>query len=137
MRRDCGRCAVNGCKNSIWVDIHHTHARSDGGDHHPDKLLVLCAAHHRQVHAGRLLIEGSASAGFVFKHADGTRYGGEPSPERAVALSEAFAALTALGFGDGESKRALERVRTHVGSAEPEEIVRAALRALRPQTSIQ
>ncbi|MFZ5892213.1 MAG: HNH endonuclease [Myxococcota bacterium] len=50
MRRDNGRCVVNGCKHASFVDEHHLKPRSEGGRHEPDNLLCLCAAQHRAVH---------------------------------------------------------------------------------------
>ena len=56
-------------------------------------------------------------------------------PEAAGMLSEAFAALVALGIKQGEAKRALDEVRTHVGAGgsvdSPETAVKMALRWLR------
>ncbi|HEY8429179.1 MAG TPA: HNH endonuclease signature motif containing protein [Sandaracinaceae bacterium] len=36
--RDGGRCAVPGCRNAAFVDVHHTDRRADGGSHDPDGL---------------------------------------------------------------------------------------------------
>jgi hypothetical protein len=47
MRRDGGTCVVPGCRQGVFVDIHHLKPRADGGDHDPDMLAVLCAAHRR------------------------------------------------------------------------------------------
>jgi hypothetical protein len=82
MRRDGGRCVVPGCRNSVFLDTHHLDLRSEGGDHDPDRLIVLCGAHHRAQHRGQLLIEGRVSTGLVFRHADGTLYGSVVSRER-------------------------------------------------------
>jgi hypothetical protein len=76
MLRDNGRCGVPGCTNSTFVQAHQLTARTDGGRHDSDNLGCLCCAHHRAVHEGRLIIEGRPSTGLVFKHADGTPYGG-------------------------------------------------------------
>ena len=83
MRRDGGRCVVPGYRASRFLEVHHIRARHEGGDHDPDGLAVLCGAHHRATHVGRLAIEGRVSTGLVFQHADGTRYGGEVSPRAA------------------------------------------------------
>jgi len=40
-----------------------------------NRMLLLCEAHHRSVHEGYLIIEGTWSRGFRFLHADGTPYG--------------------------------------------------------------
>ncbi|MEJ7733478.1 MAG: hypothetical protein WKG00_30320 [Polyangiaceae bacterium] len=75
MRRDRKRCVVPGCSNHRFLDVHHLDPRSEGGGHDPQRLAVLCGAHHRAVHAGVLCIDGTAG-GFVFRHGDGTEYGG-------------------------------------------------------------
>jgi 5-methylcytosine-specific restriction endonuclease McrA len=75
VRRDHGCCVVPGCRNSTFVDVHHLTPRADGGQHGADNLVVLCSAHHRAVHRGLLVIEGSATAGLRFTHADGHSYG--------------------------------------------------------------
>jgi hypothetical protein len=80
MRRDRGHCVVPGCANHRWLDVHHVLPRAEGGRHDPDKMGILCGTHHRAVHAGRLVIDGAASTGFRFRHADGTSYGGPLSP---------------------------------------------------------
>jgi hypothetical protein len=57
MRRDGGRCVVPGCRHATFVDVHHITARADGGGDDVENLLVLCAAHHRAVHRGALVLE--------------------------------------------------------------------------------
>ena len=54
MHRDGYRCAVPGCSNPTWIDVHHIVARSDGGRHTDANTCVLCTGHHRLVHEGRL-----------------------------------------------------------------------------------
>jgi hypothetical protein len=73
------RCEVPGCCNRLWLDVHHAVAWSRGGRHDEAKLIVLCAAHHRAVHAGALGIELVADR-VVVNHGDGTRRVG---PRRA------------------------------------------------------
>jgi hypothetical protein len=132
VRRDGGRCRVPGCRAAVFLDVHHVFPRSEGGDHAPEHLLLLCGAHHTAVHRGQLFIEGSYASGFVFRHADGSTYGGEVSPERAAVMSEAFLALRSLGYGETESRVALAELATHVGhGAKLEDVVRRALAALR------
>ncbi len=136
MRRDGGRCQVPGCCNAIFVDIHHVRPRADGGGHDPELLLVLCGAHHRALHRGRFIIEGRASAGFVFRHTDGSPYGQVASPDNAA---RALSALCGLGFKRGEAERAIASA--HVGDGSSvEQVLRAAFaelpaRALRVRDS--
>jgi hypothetical protein len=131
MRRDSGRCKVTGCRQAVYVDIHHIDPRADGGTHESDNLTVICSAHHRAQHRGQLIIEGRVSTGLRFLHADGSPYGGKVSPCGAEARQQAFRALRGLGFRETETRRALDRVVTHVGAeATTETIVRQALREL-------
>lgn len=129
MRRHHGACAVPGCRNAVFVDLHHVEPRAEGGSHDPEKLVALCSAHHRALHRGQLLIEGSASTGFSFRHADGSAYGAPRSPQAAASTSRAFRALTSLGYKEREARRAIESVPTHVGMGD-EALLRAALRTL-------
>jgi hypothetical protein len=132
MRRDGGRCAVPGCRNAVFLDLHHVKPRCERGDHDPDNLVVLCSAHHRAQHRGQLIIDGRASAGFVFRHADGSRYGAVVDPHAAGVQGEAFRALRSLGFRESEAKSALAHVQEHSPSTgnTTEGILRAALSVL-------
>ena len=132
LRRDGGRCVIPGCRNSLFLDIHHLNLRSEGGNHDPDGLVVLCGAHHRAQHRGQLLIEGLVSSGLVFRHANGAPYGSVVSAGSAASFEEAFLALRSLGFRERESRGALARVRTDASSAHAgtEQVIRRALAAL-------
>jgi len=110
MSRHHRRCGVPGCTHADYVDVHHVQLRSEGGDHNPEYLAVLCGAHHAAIHAGRLLIDGSASVGFRFRHADGSPYGSVADPTAADHHAKAFFALTTLGYKQGEARRALDAV---------------------------
>ena len=112
MRRDGHRCVVPGCRHGTFLDLHHLVLRSEGGDHDPDTLVVLCGAHHRAEHRGELIIEGRVSSGLVFRHSDGTRYGTAVNPRAAATHTEAFQALRGLGFREGEIRSALGRLRS-------------------------
>ncbi|MCC6996774.1 MAG: HNH endonuclease, partial [Deltaproteobacteria bacterium] len=89
VRRDHGRCKVPGCRNAAWVDLHHQVYRSQSGGHDADNLLLLCTAHHRAVHDGRVIVTRypRGRSGFGFRHADGRPYGAAPAqaPEAAPA----------------------------------------------------
>ncbi len=134
MRRDHGCCVVPGCRNSIFVDEHHLSTRAEGGAHEADNLVVLCAAHHRAVHRGQLVIEGSNSSELVFRHADGRRYGevsaSAPPASECEHHERAFRGLRGLGFGERETRAALDRA-TREGRAESTEaLLRGALELL-------
>jgi 5-methylcytosine-specific restriction endonuclease McrA len=128
LRRDQHRCQAPGCRHTTFVDVHHIETREDGGAHEADNLVTLCSAHHRASHRGELVVRGRVSTGLIFRHADGTAYGGGVSALAAGVQAAAFQALRRLGFGEGETRRALSEVLTHVGN-EPnlERVLRSAL----------
>src|SRR5207244_6026432 len=65
---------------------------------------------------GRLLIRGSASTGFTFEHADGTRYGADVDETKASIMTDAFDALRKLGYEHKVATDVLDDLRTHVGA---------------------
>lgn len=130
MRRDAGRCVVPGCRHARYVDIHHLKPRSEGGGHDPERLVVLCGAHHRALHNGRLLVEGSASNGLTFRHADGSMYGRVESPVTAETYQKTFLALRGMGFRETEVRRALDQVRREARVHNVESAVRRGLSML-------
>jgi hypothetical protein len=74
-RRDHGRCTVPGCRAARYLEIHHLVPLSEGGNHDPSRLLLLCSAHHGRVHDGRLRIGGMAPNRLMFTHANGAPFG--------------------------------------------------------------
>ncbi len=137
VRRDGGCCAVPGCKNAVFVDLHHVDPRAEGGRHDPARMVTLCSAHHRLHHRGRLLVEGDAHVGFTFRHADGSPYGRVGSVKVADTAARVFTALRKLGFKEGEARRAIKKARAHVGDGDGdgdgdgvEALLRAALGVL-------
>jgi hypothetical protein len=73
--RDGGRCIVPGCKHWRFIDVHHVVPRAHRGPNRLENLACLCTAHHRAVHEGVLAIEGSATSGWVVRHAGAGVYG--------------------------------------------------------------
>jgi len=69
--RDHHRCRVPGCRNWIWVDVHHLIPRELGGSNDPDNLILLCGTHHDLHHQHRLRILGTRQAAVVFQHPTG------------------------------------------------------------------
>ena len=130
LRRQHGRCAVPGCRHRGSLDLHHLRYRTEGSSD-PDDYLGLCPIHHRRAHDGLLLIEGSASAGLRFHHADGTEYGGDPSVSALRVREQALNTLVKLGFHGRQAKQALAALLPHVGSdVTLEHLVRRALEVL-------
>ena len=71
LRRDGYCCAVPGCQNSLWLDIHHIIFYSDGGLTIGDNLITVCTRCHKNIHEGRLRVEGTAPHGLRFLTAAG------------------------------------------------------------------
>jgi hypothetical protein len=133
-RRDHGRCVVPGCRSARFLDVHHVEYRSEGGDHSPDNLCLLCRAHHQAEHEGRLVIRGRVSTGLTFTHADGRPYG-TPPPVAAIVvdarIEDAVAAVRGTGFTAGQARSAVNAAASHVGPrASLDEVVRAAFQHL-------
>ncbi len=59
-RRAHGRCEVPGCRAARFLEIHHIVPRAKGGTHDPSLLILICSAHHLQVHRGALRVSGTA-----------------------------------------------------------------------------
>jgi hypothetical protein len=152
LRRDHGQCVFPGCRHGVFLDIHHIEYRSQGGDHDPDNLVTICAAHHRAIHRGLVILAGPVSSGLRFHHPDGTEYGdvvgqqeeiGRPpadesrqtvparTPSAARQRKMASRALLRLGFGQRETEIAIDEASTHVGQeGTPEALLRHALKVL-------
>lgn len=131
LRRDHRRCQVPGCTHATWVDVHHVDTRADGGGHDANNLLTVCAAHHRAVHEGTLILTRSANGAPEFWHADGTAYGELPAAPVAFLQAKAFRALRGLGFGERDSRDALAHaLRDVAANADLESIVRRCLEVL-------
>jgi hypothetical protein len=129
VRRHHGKCAVPSCRQTRFADIHHIDLRSEGGSHDPERLLLLCVAHHHAAHRGALLIEGTAAKGFTFLHADGSAYGRAADPRAASTIADVFEALTGMGFREREARWMVKEIRPHVGGdLGLDGAVRAALR---------
>ena len=131
VRRHGGVCAVPGCKNTS-CDVHHCDPKSEGGSHDPERLVLLCSAHHGIVHGGKVVIRGTWSEGFVFEHPDGAGYGSpKVEPKKARVLAEVFQMLKALSFKEKEARRLVDEARPHVGAEmTAEQALRLALRGV-------
>jgi 5-methylcytosine-specific restriction endonuclease McrA len=84
LQRDHGCCRVPGCNNTLYLDLHHIQLRSAGGRHVAENVISICGVHHRALHRGQLLIEGTATSP-SFRHADGSEYGRVANPARSTS----------------------------------------------------
>jgi hypothetical protein len=109
MARQRGTCAVPGCRNAVFTEVHHVRPRSEGGPHALDNLIVLCAVHHGAVHRGTLRVRGSWSKGLRFNHADGRPYGDVRS---AMGMMEPASRL-----GGADEWGRMDGVSPHVGAS--------------------
>ena len=143
--RDRGRCRVPGCRATRCLDVHHIRPRSEGGDHDPANLVVLCSGHHNLHHAGLLSITGRAPDQLVFirggKVLVDARSPGQTNASEALhqhTATSRFAdvtrrehakqALVQLGYKARAAGAAIDEVMAHVGSdAEVGTVVKAAL----------
>ena len=111
MRRDHGRCRVPGCRSARNLDQHHIVPRAEGGANTEENVLTLCESHHLALHAGALIIEGTASNPRFTRRA----HNAFAIAERAIETGKA---LKALGFDKRQVASAVSAARTHVGTAE-------------------
>jgi HNH endonuclease len=132
LARDRRSCRVPGCKNSHFVDVHHLQPRSEGGENTLENLITLCAAHHRAIHRGELIIESTAERLAVL-HADGTPYGDAVRPDSIDAHAKVFGALRNLGFRERVARAVLAALRNDasVRDAPTEHLLREALLRIR------
>ncbi len=68
--RDRG-CSFPGCHNTRFIDAHHIHHWSAGGETSLDNLVLLCGHHHRLVHEGGYCIRRDAEGQVYFQRGDG------------------------------------------------------------------
>src|SRR5262249_41571045 len=122
-------CAVPGCTNHRFLDVHHLDYRSEGGGHVPDRLAVLCGAHHRAVHAGILRIEGTGTAGFLVHHGDGLPYGSAVNLPAVDTVRQVLGALEQMGFRPTHARALVDKARAAGALNDTAVLLREALRA--------
>ncbi|MBT9586943.1 HNH endonuclease, partial [bacterium] len=71
LRRDGYRCKTPGCPHHLFLEAHHITFFSDEGKTVPENLVILCAACHKNIHEGRMQIEGQAPHHLRFLDATG------------------------------------------------------------------
>jgi RuvA, C-terminal domain len=132
LHRDQHRCRVPGCRNAIFLDVHHVQLRSAGGPNTAENLLTVCGVRHRALHRGQLRVDGPADA-LRFSHADGRAYGHALPPRPLEVQANVHAGLRGLGFREGEVQTALAelRQREELREASAEQWLRQALLRLR------
>jgi hypothetical protein len=132
LHRDDHGCSVPGCRNALYLDLHHLTPRAEGGANLDENLVTLCGVHHRAAHAGELLIEGRPRRDLRFRHANGTPFGGSLDPRMLDANAKVFSALCKLGFREGEARSVLDDLRRQLDSRslDTPALLRAALERL-------
>jgi hypothetical protein len=70
LARDRG-CRFPGCTNTRFIDAHHIHHWSRGGETSLDNLMLLCDHHHRLVHEGGFDVFADHNGDWCFRRPDG------------------------------------------------------------------
>ena len=83
LRRDGYCCAVPGCPNTIWLDVHHIVYFAAGGLTKSDNLVTLCTKCHKNVHENELKISGDAPHALVFRN----RFGQDLRYQRSLDVA--------------------------------------------------
>ena len=67
VERDHGQCQFPDCSMRAQLGLHHIRFRSRGGEHSPENLITLCAAHHTLIHQHICGVDGRAPADLRWK----------------------------------------------------------------------
>ena len=67
LARDGHCCTVPGCRRAIGLDLHHIEYQHRGGGHDLSNLTAICDLHHRAIHFGKLVVQGSAPDRLTFE----------------------------------------------------------------------
>ncbi len=59
-------CRFPGCTHSRYVDGHHIEHWANGGETALSNLMLLCSAHHTQLHEGDCRVEANGASGWDF-----------------------------------------------------------------------
>ncbi len=154
-RRAHGRCEVPGCRAARFLEIHHIVPRAAGGTHDPSLRVLLCSAHHLQVHRRALRVSGTAPDHLEFRRLREIRPASAcasplprttPGPTPACASpppratpaaacdlhAHALDGLRRLGFSAAEARRVLAAA----SGGDIETLLREALSHLRPRVHV-
>ena len=120
-RRDRGRCRVPGCRSTRCLEIHHIVARSLGGSHELENMVLICDSCHAALHRGLLAISGT-SADLVVTRRHEVAFEVEPSTDDAHAgTSSANSAADQIDELDGHGPTTKPDLRrepsAHVGTS--------------------
>jgi hypothetical protein len=136
-RRDHGRCRVDGCRSTRFLEIHHLVLRADGGQHDVDQMILLCDGCHAAVHRGTLRIHGTSQAHLTFTRIEH----GTAAPVTAPTLPSKLGIATlrvqvrdplvGLGFTRSEASGACDAAIPHVENPTLDTLMREALRRSR------
>lgn len=74
-RRDGQSCAVPGCPNGLYSEIHHIEPYKDDGETVPGNLTCLCTTCHAAVHEGELEVTQTPDGKLRFTDAHGSPLG--------------------------------------------------------------
>ena len=81
------------------------------------------------MHSGSLCIDGTGSAGFVVRHADGTPYGEGVSLPAVDEVREVLGALEHMGFKATVARTLVDKALCAVTTDDAAALLHAALRA--------
>src|SRR5512140_3735763 len=127
--RDHERCAMPGCRSTSNLDIHHIIPRERGGSHAPSNLMLLCEAHHTELHEGLVTITGEAPHALQVsrRHDPHARTRSTKLHEITTKVT-ARAELVKRGYTRAEAAIAVDEVWIHAGAnAQVASIVALAL----------
>jgi hypothetical protein len=76
------QCRFPGCTHRHFIDGHHIHHWSEGGETSLDNLVLLCRRHHRLVHEGGFGCERDGAGKIVFTDPAGIKIKASGKPRR-------------------------------------------------------
>jgi hypothetical protein len=72
-----GGCVFAGCTRTAYLDRHHVHPRSAGGENSLANIACLCRVHHRLIHEGGYTM-ATIDGRFEFRRPDGAPIANPP-----------------------------------------------------------
>lgn len=74
-------CEFPGCGSTRYLEPHHVIFHSNGGTTSLENLVLLCWAHHHELHQGKWVIDTNGDQHFTFRDRFGDPYGQRPPPD--------------------------------------------------------